>query len=85
MGYEEIELGDLGELLGIPSPWMAAKVEEDAEREHVRVHVRYDRGSLFHCPECGVVDQPVRDTRRKAGRIFAWAAIVFSSSRRFRA
>ena len=65
MGFKEIRIGDPSELLDIPAPWRVSKVEEDKEREHLRVHLRYARGSLFHCPECGVVDQPVRDTRPK--------------------
>ena len=67
MAYKEIRIGagGLSELLDIPAPWKAVKIEEDKDREHVRVLLRYDRGSRFHCPECGVVDQPVRDTRRK--------------------
>ena len=67
MAYKEIGIGagGLSELLDIPAPWKAVKIEEDKVREHVRVLLRYDRGSRFHCPECGVVDQPVRDTRRK--------------------
>ena len=58
MGFKEIRIGDPSELLDIPAPRRVSKVEEDKEREHLRVHLRYARGSPFHCPECGVVDQP---------------------------
>ena len=65
MAFKAIRNRDPSDCIDIPLPWKIAMVEEDREREHIRVQVRYVRGSEFHCPERGVRDQPVHDARSK--------------------
>ena len=87
MACKEIRIGagGLSELLGIPAPRKAVKVEEDKVREHVRVLLRYDRGSRFAVRSAVSSTSPFATRAGRFGRIFAWAAIVFSSSPMFRA
>ena len=87
MAYEEIGIcaGAMSDLLVIPDPWKATKIEEDKIREHVRVHLRYARGNRFAVRSAGSSTSPFATRAGRFGRIFAWAAIVFSSSRMFRA
>ena len=65
MAFEEVRVENAFEFLDILPPREIRKIEVDEEREHMRFHLGHVRGTQFHCPECGVCDQPVRDTRRK--------------------
>ena len=87
MAYKEIRIGSggLSELLDIPAPWKAVKVEEDKDWEHVRVLFRYDRGSRFAVRSAVSSTSPFATLAGRFGRISGWAAIACFSSPMFRA
>ena len=78
MAFQEVRMENAFEFLGLSAPWEIRKIEVDEDREHIRFQVGYVRGSQFHCPECGVCDQPVRDTRRKV-----WEDLRLGAHRHF--
>ena len=85
MCFKKISMENPSELFGIPAPWRVAFVEEDNAREHVRIQVRYARGSLFTVRSAGLSTSPFETLAVRFGRIFAKGVIVFSSRRWFRA
>jgi transposase len=53
--------------LGLTSPWEVERLDFDAARHRLDIHIGFPRGARFPCPE-GEADCPVHDTAEKEWR-----------------
>jgi transposase len=54
--------------LGLERPWVVRKVEFSAEERRLDLHVDFERGGRFECPECSRGDCTAYDTTEKTWR-----------------
>ncbi len=52
--------------LGLTPPWEVERLDFDADRHRLDIHIGFRRGARFPCPE-GEADCPVHDTAEKEG------------------
>ena len=63
---KDIELFQLA--LGISSPWFVKSLELDPAAKRLDIHLDFQKGSKFTCPECGAEGRKVHDTVAKTWR-----------------
>ena len=63
---KDIELFQLA--LGISLPWFVKSLELDPVAKRLDIHLDFQKGSKFTCPECGAEGQKVHDTATKTWR-----------------
>jgi len=54
--------------LGLTDPWFVERCEFDAQRGVLDIHLNFQRGAKFPCPECAGADRSVHDTEVKQWR-----------------
>ncbi len=73
--------------LGLQAPWQVSDVRFDPEAGRIDFDVQLPAGTRFCCPRCGVVDQPVYDTRERSWRhlhFFQYQAFIHARLPRVR-
>ena len=63
---KDIELFQIA--LGISSPWFVKSLELDPAAKRLDIHLDFQKGSKFTCPECGAEGRKVHDTVAKTWR-----------------
>ena len=63
---KDIELFQIA--LGISSPWFVKSLELDPITKKLDIHLDFQKGSKFTCPECGAEGRKVHDTAAKTWR-----------------
>ena len=63
---KDIELFQIA--LGISSPWFVKSLELDPAAKRLDIHLDFQKGSKFTCPECGAEGRKVHDTTTKTWR-----------------
>lgn len=53
--------------LGLAEPWFVESLDFSAEKNRLDIHLNFEKGSKFPCPECGV-QCPVHDTDQRTWR-----------------
>jgi transposase len=53
---------------GLAAPWKVANIAFDAERHRLDIHLSFERGARFACPEGDSDDCPVHDLTEKEWR-----------------
>ncbi|MDT8380894.1 MAG: transposase family protein, partial [Brevefilum sp.] len=43
--------------LGLSEPWKVVKDEFSAKERRLDITIDFERGSIFHCPDCGAVSK----------------------------
>ena len=71
---KDIELFQIA--LGISSPWFVKSLELAPAAKRLDIHLDFQKGSKFTCPECGAEGRKVHDTTTKT-----WRHINFFSMR----
>ena len=54
--------------LGISLPWFVKSLELDPVAKRLDIHLDFQKGSKFTCPECGAEGRKVHDTTTKTWR-----------------
>jgi transposase len=54
--------------LGLTPPWRVEKIDFDSEQHRLDLHLGFERGARFPCPECTAPDCPVHDSSDKQWR-----------------
>ena len=57
---KDIELFQMA--LGISSPWFVESLELAPAAKRLDIHLDFQKGSKFTCPECGAEERKVHDT-----------------------
>jgi transposase len=70
MELKDINEG-LGAMLKVDPPWKITAIDVQPANEVVDIHIDYDRGAMFECPECGQRCK-VHDSRRHRIRHLDW-------------
>ena len=63
---KDIELFQIA--LGLSSPWFVKSLELDPAAKRLDIHLDFQKGSKFTCPECGAEGRKVHDTATKTWR-----------------
>ena len=63
---KDIELFQIA--LGLSSPWFVKSLELDPAAKRLDIHLDFQKGSKFTCPECGAEGRKVHDTTTKTWR-----------------
>jgi transposase len=53
--------------LGLPEPWKVVKDEFSAKERRLDITIDFERGSIFHCPDCGA-ESKAYDSEMKTWR-----------------
>jgi transposase len=67
---ETVVLEHYKRILTLPDPWQVDSVDTDMEARTITLSVIYPKGTLAHCPECGVLCS-IKDRRLKKWRHLA--------------